>query len=115
MKSLADVCRRLSEAGGFLTERNIKAAFPLENAAFIMPERPLEADLDLQFLIWELGRWLDSPKRRWMEVGEEYFAGRQDILRQQRQVLGRNGQLEPAHNLPNNRLVNNQYAKLVNQ
>ena len=47
MKSLADVCRRLSEAGGFLTERNIKAAFPLENAAFIMPERLLEADLDL--------------------------------------------------------------------
>ena len=115
MKSLADVCRRLRGAGGFLTERNIKAAFPLENAAFIMPERPLEADLDLQFLSWELGRWLDSPKRRWMEVGEEYFAGRQDILRQQRQVLGRNGQLEPAHNLPNNRLVNNQYAKLVNQ
>lgn len=35
MKSLADVCRRLSEAGGFLTERNIKAAFRLENATLI--------------------------------------------------------------------------------
>lgn len=98
MKSLADVCRRLSEAGGFFVS-----------------QKPAEQDLDLQFLSWELGRWLDSPKRRWMETGEAYFAGRQDILQQQRQILGRDGQLEAVHNLPNNRLVNNQYAKLVNQ
>lgn len=108
MKSLADVCRGLSRAGGFFNERNSRAAF-------VMPQRLAEQDLDLQFLSWELGRWLDSPKRRWMEVGEAYFSGQHDILRQRRQVLGRNGQLEPAVNLPDNRLVNNQYAKLVNQ
>lgn len=97
MKKFAEICRRLSSAGGFLLGEK--------------PEQPEE----LQVLAWELGRWLTSKRRQWMLIGEEYFAGRQDILREQRLVIGRGGQLEPALNLPNNRLVNNQYAKLVNQ
>ena len=74
-----------------------------------------EQPAELQVLGWELGRWLTSDKRRQMLTGEAYFAGQQDILRQRRMVIGRGGQLEPAPNLPNNRLINNQYAKLVNQ
>ena len=97
MKKLSAICRRLNEAGGFF-----------------MRERGRQPE-ELQVLGWELGRWLNSEKRRMMLVGSAYFAGQQDILRQRRMVIGRGGQLEPAPNLPNNRLVNNQYAKLVNQ
>lgn len=50
-----------------------------------------------------------------MLTGEAYFRGWQDILQQQRTAIGRGGQPEAVHNLPDNRLVNNQYAKLVIQ
>lgn len=97
MKRISEICRRLGSASGFLLGKKT--------------EQPAE----LQVLGWELGRWLTSDKRRQMLTGEAYFAGQQDILRQRRMVIGRGGQLEPAPNLPNNRLINNQYAKLVNQ
>lgn len=70
---------------------------------------------DLQILEWELRRWLGSAERERMLVGQAYFEGRQDILRTPRQVIGRGGQPETVRNLPDNRLVNNQYGKLVNQ
>lgn len=70
---------------------------------------------DLQVLEWELARWLRSPERQRMLLGQEYYEGRQAILRQRRTVIGRGGELEVVRNLPDNRLVDNQYAKLVNQ
>ena len=70
---------------------------------------------DLQILEWELRRWLGSAEREQMLTGQAYFEGRQDILRTARSVIGRAGQPETVRNLPDNRLVNNQYAKLVNQ
>lgn len=70
---------------------------------------------DLQILAWELKRWLMSPERERMLVGQAYFEGRQDILQSARRVIGAAGQPVPVRNLPDNRLVNNQYGKLVNQ
>lgn len=70
---------------------------------------------DLQVLEWELGRWLESERRQLMLTGRAYFAGEQEVLRQGRQAIGRGGEPEAVHNLPDNRLVNNQYAKLVIQ
>lgn len=70
---------------------------------------------DLQILAWELRRWLGSRERERMLVGQAYFEGRQDILQHGRTVIGAAGQPERVSNLPDNRLVNNQYGKLVNQ
>ncbi len=70
---------------------------------------------DLEVLEWELERWLDSPERRRMILGQRYYEGQHDILRQKRMVIGRGGELETVRNLPDNRLVDNQYARLVNQ
>lgn len=70
---------------------------------------------DLQILAWELGRWLGSPERERMMVGQAYFEGRHDILREARKAIGAAGQPEKLRNMPDNRLVNNQYGKLVNQ
>ena len=47
--------------------------------------------------------------------GERYFEGKHDILSRQRTVIGKNGDLEIVKNLPNNRIVDNQYKKMVVQ
>ncbi len=47
--------------------------------------------------------------------GRLYYEGVQDILFRERTTIGANGELEAVHNLPNNRIVDNQYAKMVDQ
>ena len=44
-----------------------------------------------------------------------YYDGMQDILTRKRTVIGEGGELQEVTNLPNNRIIDNQYAKLVNQ
>lgn len=70
---------------------------------------------DLQFIERELTNFLHSPGRRIMIDGERYFKGRQNILRKKRMAIGNDGQLTEVKNLPNNRIVDNQYRKMVNQ
>ena len=47
--------------------------------------------------------------------GERYYEGKQDILHVKRTVIGEGGKLETVDNLPNHHVVDNQYAKMVNQ
>lgn len=69
----------------------------------------------LQFFALELNDWLKSPVREEQLLGDRYYRGYQDILERERQVIGPDGSLQPVKNLPNNRLVDNQYARLVDQ
>lgn len=59
--------------------------------------------------------WLNSKERKEMLLGKRYFEGYHDILNRQRMVIGEGGALVPVQNLPNNKLVDNQYKKLVEQ
>lgn len=70
---------------------------------------------DVKFIELEIKRFKASARRKAMIDGERYFAGQHDILARQRTVIGENGKLEAVANLPNNRIVNNQYRKMVNQ
>lgn len=70
---------------------------------------------DLKFVELEILKFLNSPSRRDMITGERYYAGGHDILRRKRMVIGEGGELTEVTNLPNNRVVDNQYAKLVDQ
>ena len=47
--------------------------------------------------------------------GERYYEGNHDILKRKRTIIGEDGKLEVVENLPNNRIVNNQYGKMVDQ
>jgi SPP1 family phage portal protein len=67
------------------------------------------------YLAREITDWLGSPERAAQIAAARYLEGKHDILARERRVIGRGGQLETARNLPNNRLVDNQYAKLVRQ
>ncbi|MBQ8793394.1 MAG: phage portal protein [Clostridia bacterium] len=47
--------------------------------------------------------------------GDRYYSGDHDILKRQRTAIGPNGDLIVVKNLPNNRIVDNVYAKHVNK
>lgn len=70
---------------------------------------------DKALLEREIAAWLGSPERVWQLKGHLYYAGEQDILTRRRLAIGERGELQPVENLPNNRVIDNQYAKLVNQ
>lgn len=68
-----------------------------------------------QVLEREIQKWLKSDSRKWMLQGDAYYVGEQDILKRKRKIIGEGGKLVEVENLPNNRIVDNQYAKLVDQ
>lgn len=70
---------------------------------------------DVRFLEKEIQRWKASPVRRDMILAERYYQGDQDILYTPRTIIGEDGKLEAAKNLPDNRIVDNQYQKAVDQ
>ena len=70
---------------------------------------------DIEFLEREIKRWLASPEREKQIAGEAYYDGLHDILRRKRTVIGEDGRPAEVDNLPNNHIVDNQYAKMVDQ
>lgn len=70
---------------------------------------------DKTFITRELQHWLNSSARGWMVAGQRYYIGAHDILDKERTAIGENGQIRIVENLPNARIVDNQYRKLVNQ
>lgn len=69
----------------------------------------------LQFFAAEIREWRSSQKRMEQIKGEEYYDGKQDILERKRQIIGEGGELQEVKNLPNNQLIDNQYALMVDQ
>ena len=70
---------------------------------------------DREFIEAEIRRFKCSALRREMLDGERYYDGRHDILRKRRAVIGEGGEAVELRNLPNNRVVDNQYRRMVNQ
>ena len=70
---------------------------------------------DIRKLEIVLGAWLDSPQRKEQLLAEQYYLGNQDILQREKKVIGADGQLVKLDNVTVNRIVDNVYAKLVNQ
>jgi SPP1 family phage portal protein len=74
-----------------------------------------EAMTNKQFLEREINKWKTSTKRKLMITGENYYLGEHDILDRKRTVIGEGGALQEVTNLPNNKQIDNQYAKMVDQ
>lgn len=68
-----------------------------------------------QFLEREIGNFKTASKRRDMFIGEQYYNGNHDIMRRRRTIIGEDGKLQEVENLPNNKVIDNQYAKIVDQ
>ena len=70
---------------------------------------------DDEYIIREIRHFQLSQKRNTMLDGEKYYCGKHDILKRKRTVIGEGGKLQEVENLPNNRIVDNQYKKMVDQ
>ncbi len=70
---------------------------------------------DEQYILKEINRFKISQRRNVMFIGEKYYIGQHDILTRVRTVIGEGGELQEVKNLPNNRIVDNQYKKMVDQ
>lgn len=68
-----------------------------------------------EFLEAEFKRWLHCKERTDMLDGLRYYEDGQDILNKERKVIGESGAQTAVHNLPNFRIMDNQYRKLVDQ
>lgn len=69
----------------------------------------------LELIELEVLNWVNSPERQCMITGEKYYAGNHDILNRKRTAIGKGGELIEVVNLPNNKIIDNQYAKMVDQ
>jgi len=70
---------------------------------------------DIRYLELVLNKWLKSPQRDEQLLAEKYYDGHHDILERQKKVIGADGQLTTINNVANNKLIDNQYRKLVDQ
>lgn len=70
---------------------------------------------ELQFFALEIHEWKNSQQRLNQIIGERYYVGKHDILDRKRTVIGEDGHMQIVENLPNNKIVDNQYAKAVDQ
>lgn len=86
---------------------------PIEQQLISLRLKAGNAMTKLQFYAMELTAWEHSTERNEMIKGDEYYIGKHDILKRERKVIGADGELMPVENLPNNRIVDNQYSKHV--
>jgi len=70
---------------------------------------------DKRFLELEIANWLKSRERKRQLEGERYYGGGHAVLGRKRMIPGDDGKPKELKHLPNNRLVDNQYAKAVDQ
>ncbi len=70
---------------------------------------------DIEFLEKEIQNWKNSRERQMQIKGYKYYLGEHDIINRKRSAIGENGELEEITNIPNNKIIDNQYTKLVNQ
>ena len=70
---------------------------------------------ELQFFAAEIKEWKDCSRRKAQIKGDLYYDGKHDILHRNRTIIGADGKIQVVNNLPNNRLVDNQFALMVDQ
>ena len=70
---------------------------------------------DVKHLEVILKQWLNSSLRKEQLLAEAYYDGEHDILERKRMVIGAEGLPVPIENVVNNKLIDNQYRKLVDQ
>ena len=70
---------------------------------------------DLKFIEKEIAAWKCSAQRAKQIKAFRYYDGEHDILSRKRKMIGEDGKLQTVDNLPNNRIGDNQYTKMVNQ
>ena len=74
-----------------------------------------EVTTDKSFIENEIRLWINSDKRMEQIKGDEYYKGIQDIRLKKRTAIGKGGETIEVKNLPNNHILDNQYAVHVDR
>lgn len=72
-------------------------------------------NMEIRKLEYLISAWLTSKVRLDQLNGQRYYEGNQDILKKQRTIIDSDGRLTPVDNLVNSKILDNQYAKMVDQ
>lgn len=72
-------------------------------------------ETNTRYLEYIINKFMWSKRRLDMLAGERYYRGIHDILFSKREIIGENGKVQEVDNLPNNKRIDNQYEKLVDQ
>ncbi len=80
-------------------------------------EKKIDKNLEtnVRYLEYIITQFINSQRRYEMLTGERYYRGIHDILFRKREIIGSGGRKEEVENLPNNKRIDNQYEKLVDQ
>ncbi len=81
----------------------------------IIAEGAKQGLTDTAFFAKEIAQWKKSQQRMEQIIGDAYYLGKHDILQRKRTVIGADGKLQAVENLTNNKVIDNQYAKMVDQ
>ena len=82
----------------------------------IIKEDAIKAGIDdLTIIMHEVNRFFASATRNWMLTGANYFQGEHDILKKKRVAYGKGGQEIELKQLPNNKIIDNLYRRMVVQ
>lgn len=87
----------------------------MENIKQIIQSGAASSMTEKEVIEMDIKKWKSSEERREMLTGKKYYQGYHDILNRKRTVIGRDGVLTEVTNLPNNKDIDNQYQKMVNQ
>ena len=85
------------------------------NISAIIAQGAASSMTEKQFFELEISKWKKSPRRNEIITGEKYYVGEHDILKRKRTAIGEGGVVQEVTNLPNNKVIDNQYAKMVDQ
>ena len=70
---------------------------------------------ELSYIETRIRNWMYSKARVDQLTGERYYIGNHDILTKKRTVIGRDGEVTEVDNLPNNKRIDNEVAKYIDQ
>lgn len=82
---------------------------------FLGGKKVTSAEVTVKEMEYQIKQWKASAKRTEMIIASKYYLGEHDILSRTRTAIGATGSPTNVTNLPNNKIVDNMYAKMVDQ
>ena len=90
--------------------------FSMMNNAIRIIKESAKVSVDQKtYIAREIALRKSSNTWRNMIKGDDYYKGNHDIIKKVRTAIGVDGALEEVHNLPNNKIVDNVYNRMVKQ
>ena len=78
-------------------------------------KKTMEENLEIKELELIISNFLSSNTLKTMQIGDRYYKGEHDILKRKKQGIDENGNLVEVKNIPNFKIVDNQFKGMLDQ